>query len=49
LKVHLGPSDNSTRKHENFVNTFLISMMERDRPGASEAFMQAAKLRRCLG
>jgi phosphoenolpyruvate carboxylase len=49
LSLPLGPSDNRSKKHENFVNTFMMSAMDDERSSASNAFIEAAKLRRCLG
>ena len=49
LSLPLGPSDNKSKKHENFVNTFMMSAMDDERSGASNAFIEAARLRRCLG
>ncbi len=49
LSLPLGPSDNRSKKHENFVNTFMMSAMDGERSSASNAFIEAAKLRRCLG
>jgi len=49
LSLPLGPSDNRSKKHENFVNTFMMSAMDGERPSASNAFIEAARLRRCLG
>ena len=49
LSLPLGPSDNRSKKHENFVNTFMMSAMDSERSSASNAFIEAAKLRRCLG
>jgi phosphoenolpyruvate carboxylase len=49
LSLPLGPSDNRSKKHENFVNTFMMCAMDGERSSASNAFIEAAKLRRCLG
>ncbi len=49
LSVHLGPRANTSRKHENFINNFLISYLEGDERDMRIAFLQAAKLRRCIG
>jgi len=49
LSLPLGPSDNRSKKHENFINTFMMSAMDGERSSASNAFIEAAKLRRCLG
>lgn len=49
LSLPLGPSENQSKKHENFVNTFMMSAMDGERVNASNAFIEAAKLRRCLG
>ncbi|MDA4116727.1 MAG: phosphoenolpyruvate carboxylase [Thaumarchaeota archaeon] len=49
LSLPLGPSDNRSKMHENFVNTFVMSAIDGERSSASNAFIEAAKLRRCLG
>jgi phosphoenolpyruvate carboxylase len=49
LSLPLGPSDNRSKKHENFINIFMMSAMDGERSSASNAFIEAAKLRRCLG
>ena len=49
LSLQLGPSDNRSKKHENFVNTFVMSAMDGERASTSNAFIEAAKLRRSLG
>jgi phosphoenolpyruvate carboxylase len=49
LSLPLGPSDNRSKKHENFINTFMMCAMDGERSSASNAFIEAAKLRRCLG
>ncbi|MCX8150530.1 MAG: phosphoenolpyruvate carboxylase [Candidatus Bathyarchaeota archaeon] len=47
--LKLGPRGNAQRKHENFTNNFLISMIEQEDEEAKRALVEAAKLRRCLG
>jgi len=47
--IKLGPKGVSQRKHENFTNNFLISLIEREDAEAKKALIEAAKLRRCLG
>ncbi len=49
LSVKLGPKGVSQRKHENFTNNFLISLIEHEDVEARKALSEAAKLRRCLG
>lgn len=49
LGVSLGPKKSEQKKHENFVNNFLLSYTEGDQIGASTAFLEAAKMRRCIG
>jgi phosphoenolpyruvate carboxylase len=49
LSVKLGPKGVSQRKHENFTNNFLISLIEHEDVEARKALIEAAKLRRCLG
>ncbi|MCX8183421.1 MAG: phosphoenolpyruvate carboxylase, partial [Crenarchaeota archaeon] len=47
--IHLGPRTNLEKKHENFINNFLLSYIEGDEAGASTYLVEAAKIRRCLG
>ena len=49
LSVKPGPSTNSSKKHENFTNNFLISFVEGEEEDAHDAFNQAAQLRQSLG
>ena len=49
LSIKLGPTDSSTKKHENFTNNFLISYMLRESDDARDSFIQAARLRHTLG
>jgi len=49
LSVHLGPRGSVSKKHENFVNNFLLSYIARDHSDARVAFIEAAGLRRCIG
>src|SRR5207244_10074254 len=49
LSIRLGPSDNVSRRHENFINNFLISYLDNEDNDARVAFIEAAMLRRCLG
>jgi len=49
LSIRLGPSDNVSRRHENFINNFLISYLDNEDDDARVAFIEAAMLRRCLG
>lgn len=49
LGIKLGPKSSIQRKHENFVNNFLISYIEGDEVGASTSLLEAAKIRKCLG
>ncbi|MDG6929196.1 MAG: phosphoenolpyruvate carboxylase [Nitrososphaerota archaeon] len=49
LSVRLGPTGGRFKKHENFVNNFLISYLEGEEAEARAALMEAAELRRCLG
>jgi len=47
--IRLGPRSSAERRHENFVNNFLISYIDGDKAGASASLIEAAKIRRCLG
>jgi phosphoenolpyruvate carboxylase len=47
--IKLGPKDSAQRKHENFTNNFLISMIEHEDEEAKRALVEAAKMRKCLG
>ncbi|MCS7138670.1 MAG: phosphoenolpyruvate carboxylase [Crenarchaeota archaeon] len=47
--INLGPKTYLTKKHENFVNNFLLSYIEGDKEGASSSLVEAAIIRRCLG
>lgn len=49
LAIKLGPKGVTQRKHENFTNNFLISLIEREDSEARKSLIEAAKLRRCLG
>ncbi|MFH1328124.1 MAG: phosphoenolpyruvate carboxylase [Candidatus Bathyarchaeota archaeon] len=49
LGVKLGPKNTSQRKHENFSNNFLLSYLEGENSEAIKAYLETAKLRRCLG
>jgi phosphoenolpyruvate carboxylase len=49
FKIKLGPSNLTLRKHENFINNFLISYLKDEEVEARTYFLEAAKLRRCLG
>ena len=49
LSVKLGPRGSMSKKYENFINNFLISYIENDENEARTAFLEAARLRRCLG
>ncbi|MEM2087384.1 MAG: phosphoenolpyruvate carboxylase [Thermoproteota archaeon] len=49
LGIKLGPRTNLERKHENFINNFLLSYIEGDENAASTSLVEAAKIRRCLG
>lgn len=49
LGVKLGPRTLSQKRHENFVNNFLISYLEHEDSEANASFLEAAKLRKCLG
>lgn len=49
LGIKIGPRTLTQRKHENFTNNFLISYLERENEEAKKAFLEAAKLRNCLG
>lgn len=47
--VKLGPKNLTQRKYENIINNFLISYVEEDRKAAQISFLEAAKIRKCLG
>ncbi|MCX8171122.1 MAG: phosphoenolpyruvate carboxylase, partial [Candidatus Bathyarchaeota archaeon] len=47
--INLGSKTPLQRKHENFVNNFLISYIEGDAASASSSLLEAAKIRRSLG
>jgi phosphoenolpyruvate carboxylase len=49
LGIKIGSRTLAQRKHENFTNNFLISYLERENEEAKKAFLEAAKLRNCLG
>lgn len=49
FSIKLGPKGSAQRKHENFTNNFLISMIEREDEEAKRALVEAAKMRKCLG
>ncbi len=47
--IMLGQSGSAQRKYENFVNSFLLSYIDREEGEAREFLSEAAKLRGCLG
>ena len=49
LDVKVGPRTLTEKRHENFVNNFLIAYIEHEDNEARKALVEAAKLRRCLG
>jgi phosphoenolpyruvate carboxylase len=49
FSVKMGPRNNDHKRHENFINNFLISYIEGDDEEARSAFIEAARLRKCLG
>jgi len=49
LKIRLGSRGVIQRKHENFTNNFLLSMLQKEDSEAKTALKEAAKLRKCLG
>jgi phosphoenolpyruvate carboxylase len=49
VSVHLGPTGSANRRHENFVNNFLISYTDKSDEDARIAITEAAKIRRCIG
>ena len=49
LSVKLGPRGSMSKKYENFINNFFISYLERQDGDAKTAFVEAARLRRCIG
>jgi phosphoenolpyruvate carboxylase len=49
MKIKLGPATLKHRKHENYVNNFLISFLENSEEEAKKFLVESAKLRRCLG
>jgi len=49
MKIKLGPAALKHRKHENYVNNFLISFLENSDEEAKKFLVESAKLRRCLG
>jgi phosphoenolpyruvate carboxylase len=49
LEVKVGPRSLTEKRHENFVNNFLIAYIEHEDDEARKALVEAAKLRRCLG
>jgi phosphoenolpyruvate carboxylase len=49
LGLKLGSQSPTERKHENFVNNFLISFVEGEEEEARRFLIEAAQLRRCLG
>ena len=46
FSIKLGPHDNDAKRHENFINNFLISYSEGEDGQARTAFIEAAQLRR---
>jgi phosphoenolpyruvate carboxylase len=49
LGTKLGPRDLTQKKHENFINSFLISFLKNEDTEARTYLVEAAKLRKCLG
>jgi hypothetical protein len=49
LPIDLGPRGTVSKKHENFVSNFVLSYIARNQADAKDAFMEAAKLRKCIG
>ncbi|WP_455368682.1 phosphoenolpyruvate carboxylase [[Eubacterium] cellulosolvens] len=49
FRINLGSKSSTQRKHENFINNFLISYTENENVEARTYFLEAAKLRKCLG
>ena len=49
LGIKIGPKTYMEKKHENFINNFLLSYIEGDEAGVSNSLVDAAKIRRCLG
>ncbi|MEM2098348.1 MAG: phosphoenolpyruvate carboxylase [Candidatus Bathyarchaeia archaeon] len=47
--VKLGPRSLTDKRHENFVNNFMIAYIQHENTEAQQALVEAAKLRRCLG
>ncbi len=49
FSIRLAPGSYTEKRHENFINNFLISYIEGDDEEAKTGFLEAARLRRCLG
>lgn len=49
LRFNVGPKGCAQRKHENFVNNFLIAFLQKDDDEAEKALIESAKIRKCLG
>lgn len=49
LNIKLGPKNLTHRKYENAISSFLISYIEKDDKEAIDYFLEAAKIRGCLG
>jgi phosphoenolpyruvate carboxylase len=49
FNIKIGPRSSIEKKHENFVNNFLLSYIDGNNIGASISLIEAAKIRRCLG
>ncbi len=49
FSIRLAPGTYTEKRHENFINNFLISYIENGENEARTAFLEAARLRRCLG
>jgi len=49
LGIKLGPRSLSQKRHENFINNFLTSYLEHGDSEARASFLEAAKLRKCIG
>ena len=47
--IKLGSKSSAQRKHENFINNFLISYIDNENVEARTYFLEAAKLRKSLG
>jgi phosphoenolpyruvate carboxylase len=49
FSLKLGPTSNQSKRHENFINNFFISYMQKEDEDARQSYNQAARLRRSLG